>query len=86
MRANPSDERHHLRRKGRGWQLRFTLKTEPNMVGRRVVCGLDTDNEDEAKLRRDIVLRALSKADLLDMHSEMAQAVKKGEERQSAKW
>lgn len=75
MRADPSDECHHLRRKGRCWQLRFTVKTERNMVGRRVVCGLDTHDESEAKLRRDIVLRALSKADLLEMHSDMAQAM-----------
>lgn len=75
MRANPADRRHHLRLKGECWQLRFTVKTRHDLVGRRVVCGLDTRDEDEARLRRDIVLRALSKADLLDMHAEMARAM-----------
>lgn len=73
MRADPSDEHHHLRRKGRCWQIRFTVKTEPNMVGQRVVCGLDTRDESEAKARRDIVLRALAKAHLLELHSEMVE-------------
>ncbi|QJE99100.1 hypothetical protein [Luteolibacter luteus] len=77
MRADPCNERHHLRRNRGCWQLRFTLKTEHNMVGRRVVCGLNTHDEDEARVRRDIVLRALSKADLLEMHSDMAEVMEK---------
>lgn len=61
---------HHLRYCGGCWQLRFTVKTGKDLIGRRVVCSLRTADQKEAMARRDILLRAMRKADLLELHLE----------------
>lgn len=54
---------HHLRRKKSGlWQLRITVDRGRKYVGKRVIMGLDTRNVNEARARRDLVLKALDLA------------------------
>lgn len=51
---------HLLRQKQSGlWQMRLTIDRGPKFVGRRIVIGLDTHDEIEARNRRDVVLKTL---------------------------
>lgn len=51
---------HLLRQKRSGlWQMRLTVDRGPKYVGRRIVIGLDTHDENEARDRRDVVLKTL---------------------------
>lgn len=56
-----STANHHLRRKTSGlWQMRLALLDKgTKCVGRRVVIGLGTHDVEEARARRDLVLRAV---------------------------
>jgi hypothetical protein len=61
--ARVDDENHHLRRKPSGyWQLRITVDRGRKFVGQRVILGLRTRCEIEARERRDVILAALEKA------------------------
>jgi hypothetical protein len=61
--AHEDDPNHHLRRKKSGyWQLRITVDRGRKFVGQRVIIGLRTRCEREARERRDVILAALEKA------------------------
>jgi hypothetical protein len=61
--ARVDDENHHLRRKPSGyWQLRITVDRGRKFVGQRVILGLRTRCEKEARQRRDVILAVLEKA------------------------
>ena len=60
---NQNSPSHHLYRKRSGlFQMRFTVDRGPKFVGERVKISLRTRDPEEAKLRRDVILTALSKA------------------------
>ena len=61
--ANPDDPHHHIRRRANGyWQLRFTVDRGRIYVGQRVVIGLRTRSEQDARDRRDLILATMKKA------------------------
>ena len=64
--AKLDNPNHHLRRKASGyWQLRITVDRGRKFVGQRVILGLRTRCEREARERRDVILAALEKAKLV---------------------
>lgn len=51
---------HHLRQKESGlWQVRLTVDRGPKFVGKRVTLGLGTKDVREARMRWNLILRAL---------------------------
>ena len=61
--AQVDDPDHHLRRKPSGlYQLRITIGRGPKLVGQRKVFGLDTRDTEEARKRRDVILKVLKEA------------------------
>lgn len=65
MRADLADRRHHLRLKSGWWQVRFSVFQGQHFKSRRVVLALGTRDEEEARQRRDVILRALAKSEVL---------------------
>lgn len=70
-RSEGVDENHHLRRKKSGlWQLRITIDRGRKFVGKRVNIGLGTYCVEEARARRDLMLKTLKVAERVSSETE----------------
>ena len=59
------DPDHHIDCKETGyWRLRITINVGRKLVGKRLVIALQTKDVEEARLRRDIIIRSYEKLGL----------------------